>query len=58
MQLLPRFINFIGLSLTKDSKTLIFIFKFSNRNSVLFLSLATMPPTLAAQFTITSGLKS
>ena len=39
----------------QDSKTLIFIFRFSNINSVLFVLFATIPPTFAAAFIKISG---
>ena len=58
MQLLPRFINLIFLKSFMDSKIFRFIFKFSTINSNLFVLFATIPPTLAAAFTITSGLSS
>ena len=38
------------------SSIFIFIFRFSNINSVRFVLFATIPPTLAAQFTIKFGL--
>ena len=56
MQLLPKLISEICGLLIKLSKTFTFIFRFSRMNSVLYVLFAKIPPTLAAQLIIKSGL--
>lgn len=55
MQLDPKFIIFIFLKGIHASNKFKLIFKFSVKNSTLFVLLATIPPTLAAAFISTSG---
>ncbi len=58
MQLEPRLIIFILLYGEQASSRLRLIFKFSVKNSTRFVLFATMPPTLAAAITRTSGMLS